>query len=214
MKQTLLGLLTAVLVLVAATAICLGLIHLTDQPYLIDLGALNIPERAGITREDALLNYRAVMDYLSPFSKSEFELPTLVWSADGADHFADCKRIFNGLYLLGAVCTAAVTFLAVRGKLRNARLLRVSGAATLAIPLAVMAAVAIDFDRAFVLFHTVFFPGKSNWLFDYDTDPVINILPETFFLHCALVIALGWVIASAVQLAAASRIKKQNKENN
>ena len=31
---------------------------------------------------------------------------------------------------------------------------------------------ALDFDRAFVLFHTVVFPGKTNWVFDWRTDPI------------------------------------------
>ena len=47
---------------------------------------------------------------------------------------------------------------------------------------------ALDFDRAFVLFHTVFFPGKTNWVFDWRTDPIILLLPQSFFRNCALLI--------------------------
>ena len=47
---------------------------------------------------------------------------------------------------------------------------------------------ALDFDRAFTVFHTIFFPGKDNWLFDPMTDPVILILPEAFFRSCAILI--------------------------
>ena len=47
---------------------------------------------------------------------------------------------------------------------------------------------ALDFDGAFTVFHSIFFPGKNNWLFDPVTDPVILILPEAFFRNCAITI--------------------------
>ena len=47
---------------------------------------------------------------------------------------------------------------------------------------------ALDFDRAFTVFHSIFFPGKDNWLFDPVADPVILILPEAFFRNCAIAI--------------------------
>ncbi len=207
MKRLLTGLLVAVLVLVCTTALGLGLIHLTDWPYTADLDALDIPASSGVPRDVALDNYRAVIAFLSPFSNTAFSLPTLDWSADGAAHFADCKPIFNGIYGAGAVSLLLFVILARRGALRDRRMLLVSGCATLAIPAALLLAVAVDFDRAFVLFHTVFFPGATNWIFDPAVDPVIEILPETFFLHCALVIAGGWVLASVIQLLCARRAK-------
>ena len=47
---------------------------------------------------------------------------------------------------------------------------------------------ALDFDAAFTIFHRIFFPGKDNWLFNPFTDPIITLLPQDFFLHCALLI--------------------------
>ncbi len=43
------------------------------------------------------------------------------------------------------------------------------------------------FDKAFVLFHQVFF-DNDDWMFDYRTDPIISFLPETFFFLCFLLI--------------------------
>jgi len=48
--------------------------------------------------------------------------------------------------------------------------------------------VALDFDRAFEIFHKLFFPGKDNWLFDPLKDEIINILPEEYFRNCAIAI--------------------------
>jgi integral membrane protein (TIGR01906 family) len=61
---------------------------------------------------------------------------------------------------------------------------------------------ATDFDRAFVTFHHLFFPGKTNWIFDPGVDEIINILPEVFFRNCAILIVaiLFALCAAAVSL--------------
>src|SRR5699024_11703113 len=40
----------------------------------------------------------------------------------------------------------------------------------------------VGFDRFFILFHETFF-NNDDWLFDPTTDPIINVLPEQFFMH-------------------------------
>ena len=54
--------------------------------------------------------------------------------------------------------------------------------------LAVGALAALDFQRAFIVFHALFFPGKDNWMFDWRTDEIILVLPEAFFRNCAILI--------------------------
>lgn len=72
---------------------------------------------------------------------------------------------------------------------------------------------ALDFDRAFVVFHSLFFPGKSNWLFHPDADPVILILPEVFFRNCAIFIALTLLaVCAAVILWDRRRNRALKKE--
>ena len=40
----------------------------------------------------------------------------------------------------------------------------------------------MGFDRFFILFHETFF-NNDDWLFNPATDPIINVLPEQFFMH-------------------------------
>ena len=47
---------------------------------------------------------------------------------------------------------------------------------------------ALDFDRAFTVFHAVFFPGKDNWIFDPAADQIILVMPQVFFRNCAILI--------------------------
>ena len=44
-------------------------------------------------------------------------------------------------------------------------------------------------DEAFNLFHHAFF-RNDYWIFDPAVDPVITILPDRFFLHCALAVVV------------------------
>ena len=60
----------------------------------------------------------------------------------------------------------------------------------------------LDFDQAFTVFHSIFFPGKDNWLFDPATDPVILILPEEFFRSCAILILAAVLLCCAALIIA------------
>lgn len=57
----------------------------------------------------------------------------------------------------------------------------------------------LDWDALFTAFHKLFF-RNDYWLFDPDTDPVINLLPDSYFLHCLagiLVLLLFFSLLSA-----------------
>lgn len=198
MKRALLSLLAAILALLIATALGLGIIHITDFPYTVDIDRLKIEESSGLDREEIMANYSSVMDYLSPFSSSEFDLPTLAYTRTGAGHFADCKVIFGWFYLLGALALVAYILLAVF-KVFDKRVLRYGGIITIAIPVVFGLGAAVNFDRMFVAFHAVFFDGDT-WIFDPVEDAIINILPEDFFMHCAIFIAAFWALAAALQV--------------
>ena len=72
-----------------------------------------------------------------------------------------------------------------------------AGAGLGAVFLVIGGLAALDFNRAFTVFHTIFFPGKDNWIFDAATDQVILILPEAFFRNCAILILVLIVLACA-----------------
>jgi len=63
---------------------------------------------------------------------------------------------------------------------------------------------ALDFDRAFVVFHSLFFPGKTNWIFDYRTDQIIEVLPQVVFRNYAILI-VGLLFAGCIGLMLADR---------
>ena len=66
-----------------------------------------------------------------------------------------------------------------------------------------------NFERAFVVFHQLFFPGKDNWVFDYRTDQIILILPMEFFRNCAILIVALMLVCCAGLIAWDLREKRK-----
>ena len=194
-KRIFISLVLAVCTLLVSIAAGLGIIHLTGFIYDIDLEALDIPGQSGYSKEVCLVNYDYVMEYLSPFNSSEFELPSIEYSFVGADHFADCRVIFSGFYLWGAICFVIMALMLLFLR-RDRAVLKLSGILTLALPLFVGLMMLIDFDTAFTLFHKLLF-NDQNWIFDPVSDPIITILPAEFFMHCGLFIAAVVVLFAA-----------------
>ncbi len=195
-KKILIAVLLAVAMLILSIAMGLGLIHLTNFIYYIDIEVLEIPANSGYSREVILENYHAVMDYLSPFNTEDFHLPSMAYSQPGAIHFEECKVIFNAIYLWGAIAFVFIALMMLFYKDRLA--CRIAGVLTLALPVTAGIAMAVDFDSTFVIFHKLLF-NNMNWIFDARYDPIITILPEEFFMHCGIFIAVC-ILAGAVVL--------------
>lgn len=118
-------------------------------------------------------------------------------------HMEDVRGLFlGGLWLrrIGLMFTlafAALLYFWKRGrKDRSAYLARaVPGSLCagtgvfFAACLALAAVISTDFSRYFVVFHHIFF-DNDLWILDPDTDMLINIVPEAFFMDTALRIAI------------------------
>ncbi|MEA4894533.1 MAG: TIGR01906 family membrane protein [Oscillospiraceae bacterium] len=209
MKNVLLGTLLAIASLLFTTALGLGILDISDFPYKADISYLRISENSGLTREEILLNYDAIMSFLSPFSNEEFFLPTISYTDRAKTHFEECKPIFNTVYISGAA-SALVLLALILLKAIPKRLLKVSGAVTLIIPAVIGTAVAVDFNSAFNFFHKILF-NDSTWIFDPNVDRFITIMPETFFMHCAIFIAFFWAVGAAIQFVLAYAGHRERK---
>jgi len=206
------GILLGIAAFFTATALGLGTICLTNQPFVRDMTALRLPETTGYPVEVIFRNYRAMIEFLSPFRRGEFALPDLAYSASGAHHFAEVKVLFLAFYvagLIGFLVCVYFVYRAVDRRLHRGTLL-VSGVVTIALPAVFLAAMAIDFDRAFVAFHHVFF-RNMDWIFDPAEDAIINILPGDYFLHCAFFLGAFWIVAAALQFIFHVRLNRKTK---
>lgn len=187
---------------------------LVREFYTVQIGPLGICEASGLTGQQAAEAYGDIMDYCMG-RRPDFAAGVLPFSAEGASHFADVRVLF-----ILDLAVLAVTLLFLLGLWiacrRRTALPRLAGrtpgfwaaCGLCGIILIVAALAATDFDRAFTIFHGVFFPGKENWLFDPATDPVILLLPEEFFRNCAIAIAASLLLLCLV-LALTGRKQKK-----
>ena len=203
------GILCGLLLLVLVCGIAIALLTNIDWLYRLDMKLLDIGKYSGGYSDEVILrNYHGAVSFMNRiFSTDTFTLPDLAVSEAGAIHFDDCRKITRGLYLLSAVAIPLCILLTVSvAKAARRRYLIASGISLLAAPAAIAVSIAIDPDWFFVTFHKIFF-SNDYWLFNWDRDQVIRILPEPFFIHCAIVIVLFWFVTAAILFARAHRYK-------
>lgn len=197
--SSLMNLLIGILFTLFFASLSTGILLNFRPLYYWDISHLGISGAAGLTDVQIRNNYDALIDYNSPFFFGSLEFPDLPSSEEGLIHFTEVKQIFMTLFLVGTI-SLILLFLLLRRKKHAAApptYLRTAALTTILLPLAAGLAVALNFDKAFVAFHKLFF-RNDYWLFDYETDPIILLLPDTFFLQCAAGIILLMLLGSAI----------------
>lgn len=183
--------------------------------YYVQIGPLGMCRASGLTAAQARAAYNDVMDYCLGL-RPDFAAGVLPFSAEGASHFADVRVLFILNLAFLALSVAVLSSLRGACLRQKTKLPRLAGrtpgfwaaCALGGVILIAAALAATDFDRAFTVFHGIFFPGKENWLFDPATDPVILLLPEEFFRNCAIAIAASLLLLCLVLILTGRRQKK------
>lgn len=181
--------------------------------YYAQIDALELEEASGLSETEIRNAYDEVLDYCTGKS-DEFSAGVLPFSDEGASHFADCRKLFILDFEIFGVSLLLIATLTVYRRRRGlhefcGRSPAFWGAAGICGAICAAAALAAtDFDRAFEVFHGIFFPGKDNWIFDPKLDPIIKLMPEAFFRNCAILIALLIALVSAIIIISDLRKKK------
>ena len=213
MKKRMLSLICMVSLCLFLLTAAIGLPIYIRPFYYAHIDAFDLPARSGYTAEEIRDAYDEVLDYLTLPGK-DFGTGVIPHSSEGKAHFEDCKVLFelNAAVLVGSGLVLAVLF-ALRKKWGPYRLGKHSAAFWAAVlsvtaPIMIGGLAALDFDRAFVVFHSIFFPGKTNWVFDWHRDQIIRVLPQEFFMDCAILIGAGLVTMAAGILVWEGKRKK------
>lgn len=193
--------------------ISLGLIvAINFRPlYYANIKWLNLEARTGLSANIIRLNYDALIDYNSPFYFGELSFPTLPTSASGLFHFVEVKQIFMFFHIAGLVSMVSLIGLIIYKKRKDDyQYLLTSSITTVVIPLILSILCMINFNTVFLLFHKLVF-RNDDWLFDPLTDPIINLLPEAFFMQCAFIIIGFVLLGSLLQYAFYFYHKRKHK---
>lgn len=195
--------------MIISGSVILGLnVRLLYYYNIPKIQALNEEYSGGLIRS----NYDILIDYLNPFYRGKLTLDGLPMSAQGEFHFYEVKVIFDMIYILFAVMLvlSLVIYLRQR-KERDLSYLKKASILTFIIPVILGIPFIVDFSRAFVVFHEIAF-SNDYWIFDPRIDPVINILPEWFFMYAAFLILILMALFSFLFYLAGNKSEKTRKK--
>ena len=171
--------------------------------YYLDIRLMNLSEASGRDETSIRQAYDAIIRYMYVWNRGELNLGWAM-SERGRIHFADCKRIFDAVQILCAAAGMLTVYNLFVSRRRHDRVwLRAAGAVSIVLPCALGIAVCLSWERLFTVFHQLLF-RNDYWLFDPNTDPIILVLPEGFFLECAIVIGVI-ILAGGLLCIRASR---------
>ena len=163
-----------------------------------------------LTMAQMQANYDRIIEYsLFPWVR-ELHLETLPMSDAGAQHFAEAKDIFQ-IFVQGGLLgllVALVLGIVVRRRYRSAGFLTAGGIIALATPALLAIPLAINFERAFDVFHEIAF-DNDLWIFDPAVDPIINYLPEALFMRNAFAILVVMIVLSVAAIMVGRRLRRR-----
>jgi len=119
-------------------------------------------------------------------------------------HMEDVKVLFTfgftAMWISLVILAASSVYIITKKYFFDAAKWVIKGVAFLLATFGALAVVvAINFDRAFVIFHEIFF-DNDLWLLDPGTDLLINMMPQQFFTDITLRIAINFIAGMAAVL--------------
>ena len=176
-------------------------------------------------------NVMAVTEHMMAYLIGKEEKLSIVTDVDGEHqdffneqdrlHMADVRNLFlGGLKLRNyAVILATILMIVLMAKKADFRRLVPLGYLQALFVYLILAAIlgvamSIDFTSCFTLFHKLFFTNNL-WIFDPETDYMIRMLPEGFFLDMVIRVGVIFIVLLAVPgVAAVVYNWKWKKERN
>lgn len=181
--------------------------------YYTQLNKSNMETLGPYSKEQIKEAYDDILDFLT-LKKKDFSCGQLKFSKSGQDHFKDCRNLFVldfSILSISATITIILLLLKNRCNLYLGKFYAFFYSGFLAIIMLIIISLfsIYGFDYIFIIFHKIFFIGKTNWYFDAYTDEIIYYLPESFFLKCAVIIGICIFILSALCIIIGLKSKKR-----
>ena len=190
--------------------------------YEYDFARYGIESRTGLPKEEFRRATDQIVDY---FNGSDEWLDVRV-QGEGKDvslykerevlHMRDVKGLVRGVYAAGlwtagyVVLVAAVGALLARRRFLPVLASGVKWSAIGAVAVIVLVGIAslVAFDPIFTAFHKLSF-SNDLWLLDPDTDYLLKMFPEGFFLDATPAIAVFTVAEFAVLAGAIALLRRR-----
>lgn len=147
---------------------------------------------------DELLNY---LIFFEPFKIGKFS-----YSENGYLHFRDVKILFLINNISFIISYYLLCFIKTKRNEKKFSPQFYASITVIVLFLIIGLAFIINSDKSFIIFHKILFPGKTNWEFSSAEDPVIDILPFSFFLS-AILFVIGVVMITTISIIIYETVK-------
>lgn len=131
-------------------------------------------------------------------------------------HMVDVKALFLAGIMLRRICIAVVglcILMLAKEKQMNKlwRFFRIGVILFICVGIGLTAVISINFFEAFQVFHKIFFRNQL-WILDPNTDLLINIVPQPFFVDTAIRIGGLFALSLVVLWCISTYLLKDSKK--
>jgi len=147
-------------------------------------------------------------------------LPRYFFSDIEIRHMIDVYELFavgNVIVYVAAIVFALTSLLFAFGRRRRLRTLfrcwRWTVIAALGLALLLVAAIAVNWHQAFVIFHEILF-DNDYWILDASVDLLVNIVPYSFFVTLSIVIGGFFVLGLGIIFTASAILLRRKSNGN
>lgn len=176
-------------------------LNISPVLYSLFIKLNRIPNYNNLSSEEILNDYNNIIHYLNSPQEEVLKFKNFKISPIGEFHFLEVKEIFSSIYLIGLACLILGIILFIISKKFK---LKISFKAfniffyeVLFMFLSLILSFYLNFSKIFTIFHKIFF-NNDYWIFDPEKDPIINVLPESYFLFLAIFILSLVMIISII----------------
>lgn len=167
--------------------------------YSLFIKLNKVPNYNNLSKEEILNDYNNIIHYLNSPQEEVLKFKNFKISPIGEFHFLEVKEIFSSIYLICLACLilGIILFILLKKfKLKiSLKAFNIFFYEVLFILLGLILSFYLNFSKVFTLFHKIFF-NNDYWIFDPKKDPIINVLPESYFLFLAVFILFLVMILS------------------
>ena len=174
---------------------------------------LDVAETIQVSEEELMRVTRELLNYMHRWrSRDTLDGITAVVAGEEREFFSDIEKrhmidvydLYDMLFIARDVSILIFIAIIMTMALLKYRILYVLArcvreimAGFLILATILVGVIAIDFDRAFIVFHHIFF-DNDYWILDPRVDLLINMVPIYFFIHISVFIALIMAIVPLI----------------
>lgn len=160
---------------------------------------------AGVNKTQMMRDYRHLLIYLQLPFQSSFHFQFIPSSKPAMSHFLDVKKMFLFNEVICIVTGAIVVPTLVKQK-RQHQLWKLILPLQYFLVLLLMLGflLVINFEKFFIKFHQMTF-NNNDWIFNPNTDPIINVLTENFFTSSVIIFVGLFLIEVLILIIIARR---------